>query len=149
LAPFQGQVQQDVEVRGPRGGTHFLAVLERHPDGVVLVALSPLGQRLLRATWTRAGVAVEMAPEAAPYLDPREALRDLAFALWPPQALAAALKGGPFSAEFGAEHRVLRRGNRELLRVELRRDGDAKLWVLSHKGRPGEIRVRSVEEAQP
>lgn len=148
-APFEGERLQDVELRGPRGGAHFLAVLQHEGGTVVLVGLSPLGQRLVRATWSAAGVTVDTALEAAPYLDADLMLRELAFALWPRPALEAALQGGPCTAEFGPGRRSLLVGGKPVLEVEQDAGGDPGLTLLRRPGHDGEVRVRELKGVQP
>jgi len=144
LAPFSGRISQDVELRRGRSGVHFLAVLERQKDGVLMVGLDPLGQRLARLRWTAHGVDADLAPQAAPTLDPRAMLRELSFALWPPEALDAAFKGGPFHADFTPKRRVLWRGNRERLLVDISDGPAGRVWTLSLPGREAFIRVREL-----
>jgi hypothetical protein len=146
LAPFSGQISQDVAVRDPRGGNgvHFLAVLERQKNGLLMVGLSPLGQRLLRVRWTARGVDADLAPQAAPYLDPRAMLREISFALWPPQSLDAAFKNGPFHADFTPTRRVLRQGSLERLVVEISYGPAGRVWTLRPPGREAEITVREL-----
>jgi hypothetical protein len=146
LAPFSGQISQDVAVDDPRGGSgvHFLSVLERQKDGLLMVGLSPLGQRLVRVRWTARGVDADLAPQAAPYLDPRAMLRELSFALWPPAALDAAFKGGPFHADFSPGRRVLWQGSRERLVLETGHGRTGRIWTLRLPGREAEITVREL-----
>jgi hypothetical protein len=143
-APFEGQKTQDVELRRAGGGVHFLAVLERRKDGVLMVGLSSTGARLLRLLWTKDRVDAEVAPQAAPYLKPRAMLDELSFALWPASALQSAFQGGPYRADISADRRVLWQGSRERLVVE-RVDGPTgPQWLLTQPGIDAEIVVRDI-----
>ena len=144
LAPFSGRIAQDVELRRGGRGVHFLAVLERQKNGVLMVGLSPLGQRLVRLRWTARGVDADLAPQAAPYLDPQAMLRELSFALWPPEALDAAFKNGLFHADFTPKRRVLWQGSRERLLVGINEGPGGRVWTLGLPGREALIRVREL-----
>jgi hypothetical protein len=143
-APFSDRIFQDVELGRGGGGVHFLAVLERQKSGVLMVGLSPLGQRLARVRWTARGVDADLAPQAAPYLDPQAMLRELSFALWPPEALDAAFKGGLFHADFTPKRRVLWQGSLERLVVEIGDGRAGRVWTLKLPGREAFIRVREL-----
>ena len=144
LAPFSGRISQDVELRRGGGGVHFLAVLERQKNGVLMVGLSPLGQRLLRVRWTARGVDADIAPQAAPYLDAQAMLRELSFALWPPESLDAAFKNGPFHADCTPGRRVLWQGNRERLVVGIHDGPGGREWTLGLTGQGAMIKVRAL-----
>jgi hypothetical protein len=136
-------------VRRPGGGAHFLAVLEHQGSGVVLVGLTPLGQRLVRARWSAEGIQVDLAPQAAPYLDAEAILRLLAFALWPEAALRAALGPGPYSAVFSPDRRVLSWNGEELLSVVRSGPPGQEAWLLRQAGQEGAIKVTELQGVQP
>lgn len=118
LAPFLGQRQQSVTLQRDGRSLALLAVLDHHGSTVTLVALSPLGQRLVKVTWDRQGVAVQTDPALGAGFDAQQALRDLVFASWPPGALTAALGAGPWHALFYADGgRDLSLGGRLRLQV--------------------------------
>lgn len=143
-APFEGQKIQDVELRRAGRSVHFLAVLERRKDGVLMVGLSPTGTRLLRVLWTKDRVDAQVSPQAAPYLEPGAMLDELSFALWPASALREAFQGGPYRADVSAGRRVLWQGTRQRLVVE-RVDGPAgPAWLLRRPGTDAEIAVRDL-----
>lgn len=145
-APFRGQISQDVAVDDhPTGsGVHFLAVLERQKDGLLMVGLSPLGQRLARVHWTAHGVDADLAPQAARTIDPRAMLRELSFALWPPEALDAAFKGSLFHADFTPKRRVLWQAGLRRLVVDIADGPAGRVWVLTEAGRGPVITVREL-----
>lgn len=110
LAPFQGQLLQSVRVGKDGHDLEFLAVLAHVGDTVTLVALGPLGQRLLTLTWGPQGVKKELAPAvaaqlAAGHFDPESALRDMVLATWPRASIEAALGAGPWSLRQDAQGR--------------------------------------------
>jgi uncharacterized protein DUF3261 len=144
LAPFNGRISQDVELIRGGSDVHFLAVLDRQKDGVLMVGLSPLGQRLLRVRWTARGVDADIAPQAAPYLDAQAMLRELSFALWPPESLDAAFKNGPFHADCTPGRRVLWQGNRERLVVGIHDGPGGREWTLGLTGQGAMIKVRAL-----
>lgn len=130
LAPFTGQRQQSVTLRRDGLSLAFLAVLDRQGSTVTLVALNPLGQRLVKVTWDRQGVQVEASPALGAGFDAQQALRDLVFASWPPGALNAALGAGPWHALFHVN------GDRDLIL-----DGHPRLQVRGRPSDPGGQRL--------
>lgn len=144
-APFVSKTQ-DIEISLDGRAAHFLAVLERQKDAVLMVGLSPLGQRLAMVRWSRQGLSATVAPEAAPYFAPRQVLDDLCFALWPPASLEAALKSSPYHADFKPASRTLWRADRRVLVVEFDAGAHGSLLVLRRPGQSEEIRVRDVPQ---
>jgi len=124
----------------------MVALLAREGSTVTLAALSPLGQRLMKLTWDRQGVQCQVDPSVGAGFDAQQALRDLVFASWPPEALRAALVGGPWSAAFDPDgRRTLSCGGRIRLSVSGRTDSPQG-QVLRHLPEGYSITVKELND---
>lgn len=88
------------------------------PERLLLVGVDSLGRRAMTVAWTESGLEVETAPWLPPALRPGSMLADIVVLYWPEAAVRQALAptGGTLTADGG--RRVVRIGEKEVLRAE-------------------------------
>ncbi|HEX7380903.1 MAG TPA: DUF3261 domain-containing protein [Nevskiaceae bacterium] len=104
--------------------------LSLRPEGDVLVALGPFGQRVFTLRYDAAGVHAQTSPYVPQQLPPRRVWADVQLALWPLDVWRHALAGGGWRLE------VPRPGVRQLfhgrrLVTEIRYDDGSDGWTGS------------------
>ncbi len=94
----------------------FQAALELSPERVDVVILAPAGPRVLSIAWTAAGVVEDRSLIAPEGLTGLNILGDIFVALWPIEAVQAALPAGTTASEEGGVRRIAS-GGRVVLEV--------------------------------
>jgi hypothetical protein len=148
-APFRGRWVQMLELE--RGGKRLplLAVLEADGQKMVLVGLSPSGQRLLRITWTGQQVAADQDPSVPVKIEAEPILRDVVLANWPEAALKSALAGSPWTVDFDGPRRTLRRGDAIWVTVAPEPGAGDEAVLVDHKVEGYRVHVHTVERSEP
>lgn len=103
----------------------FQSVVSLSPDLVRVVITAPAGPRVLTATWSADGIAVERTPLAPRDLEAASILADLMLVYWDLEAVDAALAGAASVVERDGVRTVVREG-RKVVTVERRTGGAAR-----------------------
>lgn len=151
-APFRGSRVQEVVLEREGKSLRLTAMLETDGTVFTLAGLGPMGQRLIRITWTRDSVGQETDPSVPARIDGAAILRDVVFAHWPAESLREAMAGTAWSAAFDGPRRTLYRKGRPWLAVHPEAAGSAGPesggdWlVIEHTAEGYSVKVRTVEE---
>ena len=130
----------------------LMAVIESDGKTFTLVGLSPMGQRLVRITWTDGKVDQESDANIPVPIDGEAILRDVVFVNWPEAALQTVFAGSHWKAGFQGANRTLSWKGRPWLSV--RPDGAAGAEgkpgvVVDHLVEGYQVHVKTVEEDAP
>jgi hypothetical protein len=115
--PIQGRWVQTLVLERDGKSMELLAVIENDGKEIVLVGMTPMGQRLVRITWSDAKVDQETDPNIPVRIDGESILRDVVFANWPEDGLRAAFAGTGWSASFDGPVRSLAWNGKPWLQV--------------------------------
>lgn len=88
-------------------------------DRLMLVAQDILGQRLITASWTDAGIVAERSPTLPPFVSPTGLLADLVAICWPEDGVRRALGKIGASLRVEGNRRVVFQGSEETLSATL------------------------------
>ena len=102
-----GRYVQSLRLERQGKTLELMAVIENDGKAFTLVGLSPMGQRLMRLTWSEGRVAQESDPGLPVRIDGEAILRDVVFVNWPEAALRTVFAGTRWSARFDGGARSL------------------------------------------
>ena len=128
--PAPLQLQQRLQFRFGSHERTLDALLEADHDEVRL-AVQAMGQTGVRMVWDGTTLEQTRAPWLPPQVRGERVLDDLQFALWPAQAIRAALPAGWTLVEAGRERRLEQAG---------------KAWLLLEPLPDGRVRLRNLAE---
>ncbi len=112
-----GRYVQSLRLERQGRTLELMAVIENDGNTFTLVGLSPMGQRLLRLTWSGGKVAQESDPNLPVHIDGEAILRDVVFANWPEAALRTVFADTRWRAAFSGADRSLAWNGRPWLSV--------------------------------
>lgn len=145
VAPFE--VQQKVEIRFRGGRETLIAELEADAAGLRFVAMSPLGQTLLRASYDNQTATAGKLSDAR--LSPLLLIAQLQLALWPADSVRAGLEA-PLRLEESAGRRRILNGDETVLTIDY--DGDRPPFRRMRMAIPAaniELDVETLPESEP
>lgn len=129
----------------------LMAVIESDGKTLTLVGLSPMGQRLVRITWTDGKIDQESDPNIPVHIDGEAILRDVVFVNWPEAALHTVFAGTHWRAGFAGADRTLAWKGRPWLSVRPDSAGaDGKPGVVvDHLAEGYQVHVKTLEQEAP
>jgi hypothetical protein len=158
--PIQGRWVQTLALEREGKSMELLAVIERDGGDIVLVGMTPMGQRLIRIRWSDGKVDQDTDPNIPVRIDGGSILRDVVFANWPEESLKAAFAGTGWSAGFDGPRRTLAWNGKPWLEVrpepvpaDTGRTADSldlgDPQLVDHIAEGYRIRVTTVERSGP
>lgn len=115
--PILGRWVQTLVLERDGKSMELLAVIESDGKELILVGMTPMGQRLVRIIWSDGKVDQETDLNIPVRIDGEAVLRDLVFANWPEETLRAVFAGTGWSAGFDGPRRSLAWNGRPWLLV--------------------------------
>jgi hypothetical protein len=88
------------------------------PNSVSLIAVDPLGQRVLTLNWDGTQLAVEKSPVLPDSVRPESLLADLIAVYWPAPAVQGALAASGAKVEDHGNRRIIAAGETQLLTAD-------------------------------
>ncbi len=128
--PTPLQLQQRLQFRFGTHERELDALLEADADEVRL-AVQAMGQTGVRMVWDGTTLEQTRAPWLPPQVRGERVLDDLQFALWPADAIRAALPGGWTLVDAGAGRQL---------------EQDGKAWLVLERLDPQRVRLRNLAE---
>jgi uncharacterized protein DUF3261 len=150
--PFHGRWVQSLNIEHEGHVLTLMAVIESDGMMVTVVGLSPLGQRILRITWTQGKIAQETDPNITVPIDGSAILRDVVFAHWPVQALQKVFAHTDWQIIQKKQARILLWHGHPWMTVEslsIAADASAESILVNHLIEGYQVRVTTVENDEP
>lgn len=94
------------------------------PQRVILVGLDPMGQTLMRITWTASGITTEKAGLLPPLFQAEHVLADFVLLNWPEEIVRQSLRGKNIEFIATPNARILKQNDQEILRADFNRSSD-------------------------
>lgn len=127
----------------------LLAVIESDGKNLTLVGLSPMGQRLMRITWSEGKVQQETDPHMPVAIDGEAILRDVVLVNWPEEILWPLFAKTEWKVTFDGPKRELYWGHRLWLSVKPDSFDGAKSILVDHHAEGYKVHVSLLEHESP